>query len=319
MNVDFLRNIPLFATLSDEELALIAERLQAEQRVKSERLFRVGETSDTMYLLGRGFVNLTTESGLTLATLGAGSTLGEADLFRNARRTLNAVAAADLEVWSLSNTVLRQMLQAYPLIGAKLSSNFGEQLVQMEGYLVDRMADVPALGDLPRAALVELAQRMHPEHLPAGEILFRANRTLIRRAVEGLYCALTYAVFDFQTNEARIANSGLPYPIHFKASQKKAAPIVLPGVPLGLFDNIHYDEAAIPLESGDVFVFHSDGVTEAWNGKEEFGSARLSALVAKHAHKSARELGREIEKTLRNWAKQHLANDDVTLVIVRVV
>ena len=137
--------------------------------------------------------------------------------------------------------------------------------------------------------------------------------------VEGLYCALTYAVFDFQTNEARIASSGLPYPIPFKASQKKAAPIVLPGVPLGLFDNIHYDEAAIPLESGDVFVFHSDGVTEAWNGKEEFGSARLAALVAKHAHKSARDLGREIEKTLRNWAKQHLANDDVTLVIVRVV
>lgn len=151
------------------------------------------------------------------------------------------------------------------------------------------------------------------------EILFRANRTLIRRAVGGLYCALTYAVFDFQANEVRIANSGLPYPIHFKAGEQKAAPIVLPGVPLGLFDNVEYDEAVIQVEPGDVFVFHSDGVTEAWNGKEEFGSERLSSLVATHAHKSARESGLEIEKTLRNWAKQHLANDDVTLVIVRVV
>jgi sigma-B regulation protein RsbU (phosphoserine phosphatase) len=150
------------------------------------------------------------------------------------------------------------------------------------------------------------------------EILFRANRTLIRRAVEGLYCALTYAVFDFQANEVRIANSGLPYPIHFRASQKKAAPIPLPGIPLGLFDNVVYDEAAIPLESGDIFVFHSDGVTEAWNGKEEFGSARLAAFVAKHAHKPAEEMGLELEKTLRHWAKQHLANDDVTFVVVRV-
>ena len=66
-------------------------------------------------------------------------------------------------------------------------------------------------------------------------------------------------------------------------------------------------------------MFHSDGLTEAWNGKEEFGSARLANLVAKHAHKPAREIGREIEKALRNWAKQHLANDDVTFVIVRVV
>lgn len=124
---------------------------------------------------------------------------------------------------------------------------------------------------------------------------------------------------DFQANEVRIGNSGLPYPIHYKASQKKAAPIVLPGVPLGLFDNIEYDEVSIPVQPGDVLVFHSDGLTEAWNGKEAFGSARLSALVAKHAKKTAAEMGDEIEKTLRNWAKQHLANDDVTLVIVRVV
>ena len=151
------------------------------------------------------------------------------------------------------------------------------------------------------------------------ELLYRANRTLIRRSVEGLYCALTYALFDFQKNELRIANSGLPYPIHYRASQKKAATINLPGIPLGLFDNVEYDEAAILIESGDVFVFHSDGLTEAWNGKEEFGSARLANLVAKHAHGSAHEIGQEIEKTLRNWAKEHLANDDVTFVIVRVV
>ena len=68
-----------------------------------------------------------------------------------------------------------------------------------------------------------------------------------------------------------------------------------------------------------MFVFYSDGVTEAWNGKEKFGSARLTALVTKHGHKPAREMGREIERSLRNWAKRHLANDDVTFVIVRIV
>ena len=151
------------------------------------------------------------------------------------------------------------------------------------------------------------------------EILYRANRSLFRRAVEGLYCALSYALFDFQANEVRIVNAGLPFPIHFKAAEKKAEQIVLPGFPLGLFDNVLYDEVVIPAQSGDIFVFHSDGVTEAWNGKEEFGTARLAALVAKHAHKSAEDIGAEIEKTLRNWAKKHLANDDVTLVIVRVV
>ena len=80
-----------------------------------------------------------------------------------------------------------------------------------------------------------------------------------------------------------------------------------------------YDEITIPIESGDVFVFHSDGVTEAWNGKEEFGSARLASLVMKHGGKTSADIAKEMERTLRNWAKQHLANDDVTLVIVKVV
>ena len=150
------------------------------------------------------------------------------------------------------------------------------------------------------------------------EILYRANRTLYRRAEEGLYCALTYAHFDFMANEARIACSGLPYPIHYRASANKAVPLNLPGVPLGLFDNVEYDEVALPLEAGDIFVFHTDGVTEAWNGKEEFGTSRLAALVARHGQKSADELGAEIEKTLRHWAKDHLNNDDVTFVIVKV-
>ena len=151
------------------------------------------------------------------------------------------------------------------------------------------------------------------------EILFRANRTLVRRTEEGLYCALTYAFFDFVAGEIRIANAGLPYPIHYRAATKKASVITLPGIPLGLFDDVEYDEVMIKVEKGDVFVFQSDGVTEAWNGKEEFGSARLANLVAKHAAKPATEIGREIEKSLRAWAKQHLANDDVTFAVVKVV
>jgi len=152
-----------------------------------------------------------------------------------------------------------------------------------------------------------------------NKVLFRANRTLIRRAGGGLYCALTYAHFDFQKREVRIASSGLPYTIHYRAAEKKAAPIVLPGIPLGLFDDVEYDEVTIPLESGDTFVFHSDGVSEAWNGSEEFGTTRLLELVEKSGHRSPTDLGNEIEDTLRDWAKEHLANDDATFVILRVV
>ncbi len=177
MKADYLRNAPLFAGLTEEERAQIADHMGSEKRTKNERIFQVGEDSDAMYLLGRGFVNLTTQSGLTIATLGAGSTLGESDLFRDAQRTLNAVAASELELWSLPSTSLQKLLQQNPTIGVKLSSSFGEPLVQMESYLVDRLANVPALGDLPQPALIDLARRMRPHHLQAGELLYRSKST----------------------------------------------------------------------------------------------------------------------------------------------
>jgi len=43
--------------------------------------------------------------------------------------------------------------------------------------------------------------------LPA-ELLGRVNRTLHERGVEGLFCTLAYALFDFQDRSVRVGNSG---------------------------------------------------------------------------------------------------------------
>ena len=41
---------------------------------------------------------------------------------------------------------------------------------------------------------------------------------LRRRGIEGLFCTLAYALFDFQERSLRIANSGLPHPLHYRAA-----------------------------------------------------------------------------------------------------
>ena len=51
-------------------------------------------------------------------------------------------------------------------------------------------------------------------------------------------------------------------------------------MPLGSFFGVTYDEVTFPLVRGDVFVFCSDGVSEAMNSKgEEFTQPRLIDVV----------------------------------------
>src|ERR1041384_4701676 len=112
---------------------------------------------------------------------------------------------------------------------------------------------------------------------PASGLL-SVNTILHQRQLEEYYCTLCYAIFDLKRRVVTLANSGLPYPI--RASAEGVAQIELPGVPLGSFQGSSYDELTYALHAGDLFVFCSDGVSEAMtvNG-EEFGSARLIEIV----------------------------------------
>jgi sigma-B regulation protein RsbU (phosphoserine phosphatase) len=155
------------------------------------------------------------------------------------------------------------------------------------------------------------------ERRATAELLERVNRTLRRRGVEGIFCTLTYALFDFSARTLRLSNSGVPYPLRYRATTRKCEPIRVAGLPLGAFEDARYDEVKVDLEPGDVFVFHTDGVSEAWNGHEAYGVDRLTRTVEAHAGESG--LGEKIMKDVEGFMGDADPSDDVTLVVVRVL
>jgi sigma-B regulation protein RsbU (phosphoserine phosphatase) len=159
--------------------------------------------------------------------------------------------------------------------------------------------------------------RAFQEESPA-KLLYRVNRTLRRRGVEGLFCTLVYARFDFKEKRLRIAGSGLPYPLHYRAASGECEVLKAAGLPLGVFDEAEYEELSVPLASGDVLVFHTDGVTEAHNGREAYGFARLKRLVEERAV-SAQDLGDRVIQDLDRFMGDAEWTDDVTLIVVRIL
>src|SRR5436190_11142248 len=112
---------------------------------------------------------------------------------------------------------------------------------------------------------------------PAG-VLAATNMILHERQLEEYFCTLCYSLFDLKRRTVTMANSGLPYPIRCRNGQ--AEQIELPGVPLGSFPNSTYEEVTFELAAGDVYIFFSDGASEANDALgRQLGADRLLQIA----------------------------------------
>ena len=150
------------------------------------------------------------------------------------------------------------------------------------------------------------------------ELLWTLNKTLRRRGIEGLYCTLTYALFDFQARTVRLASSGLPFPLHYRAADRSCVEIDVTGLPAGAFDDVEYEEREIQLGPGDVLVFQTDGVSEARRGQEEYGREGRRRILTESASLPVREIGDRILADVNRFLAGEPPSDDVTLVVVKV-
>jgi len=150
-----------------------------------------------------------------------------------------------------------------------------------------------------------------------ADILESMNLILHERQLEEYYCTLCYAHFDFKARQLTMANSGLPFPIH--SSAEGTGQLQLPGVPLGSFPGITYDELTIPLKAGDVFVFCSDGIFEAMNRDGgEFGAERLIEVVERMRTQPAKAMVDAIFEAVYAFCGDADPNDDRTAVALRL-
>jgi sigma-B regulation protein RsbU (phosphoserine phosphatase) len=161
-------------------------------------------------------------------------------------------------------------------------------------------------------------RRYLPDRAGPASVLSSVNTILHQRQLEEYYCTLCYSIFDLKRRTVTLANSGLPYPI--RASAEGVSQIELPGVPLGSFQGSAYDEITFALHTGDLFVFCSDGVSEAMNANgDEFGSAGLIDVVQRSRDLAPRALVDAIFEAVEIFRDGAPQNDDMTAVAVKIV
>jgi phosphoserine phosphatase RsbU/P len=151
----------------------------------------------------------------------------------------------------------------------------------------------------------------------AKECVEKSNKLLVHNTSAERFVTCFYAVLDAENHEVCFSNAGHDPPILIKTGNEPAR-LETGNLVLGMLDTFPYDEKKITLQSNDLIVVYSDGVTEAKNDRdEEFGEQRLIALVEQCRQESASV----IIDTIFNAVKKHMdkqpAMDDITLVVVK--
>jgi len=172
-----------------------------------------------------------------------------------------------------------------------------------------------AIGEMVRGRTFR--RRLEKERSTPASVLAGMNRILHERNLEEYYCTLCYAMFEFKKQIVTFANSGLPYPVRCTGGQ--ATPIDMPGVPLGSFGSSTYDEVQSPLMPGDVFVFVSDGISEAFDeAGQEFGMPRLLEVIERTHARPSKEIVGEIFGAVQMFCGDAEQSDDRTVVVVKI-
>jgi CRP-like cAMP-binding protein len=167
-----MENTPLFSVLTEEQRSLIADRMVAETRRAGDLIFLQGRPATALYLIKSGWARLVTDQYAVLASLSAGSLLGDADVIAGRNYTISAEAASDLALWVLGAADLRAIFTDHPEIGRALKIALGlsdDQTVERHLRRLELMAG------LSHAQLSDVAGHLHPEHFSAGQTIFQRS------------------------------------------------------------------------------------------------------------------------------------------------
>ncbi len=156
-----------------------------------------------------------------------------------------------------------------------------------------------------------------------ARLLSEMNAVFFENSPRQVFISVIYGVFDLKNRKLHFARAGHnPLIVHKKHS---GAPEKLhpKGIAIGLAEAKKFDaiieEQSIPIKPGDVFVFYTDGISEAMNSADEiFGEERLATLIMDNAHLSAQALLDIIHEEITRFEENTPQHDDFTMIIVKV-
>jgi CRP/FNR family transcriptional regulator, cyclic AMP receptor protein len=146
-----LADVPFFAGLDSDQLALLAGCATNVHFEAGASLFRQGDDADVFYVIRQGGIALETfvptRGSVLIETLEAGEVIGWSWLFPPHRWHFDARALTVVRATAFDGACLRRKAEEDPLLGYDLMSRFAQVAIERLQWTRLRLLDVYGNGD----------------------------------------------------------------------------------------------------------------------------------------------------------------------------
>jgi sigma-B regulation protein RsbU (phosphoserine phosphatase) len=164
----------------------------------------------------------------------------------------------------------------------------------------------------------QVENRLSPE-----EVLVKLNRSLYTMMDQKSFVTLFIGVLDVKNKTLRYSRAGHNPLLYFRCSDGCIISLKPGGIAVGLekgkIFNHSIREEVLELQKGDVFVFYTDGFSEAMDKDlNEYGEPRLIEIIRKCKQKPVKEIIEMVVDDVKIFTRGYPQHDDMTIVIVKV-
>ena len=176
-----------------------------------------------------------------------------------------------------------------------------------------------AMNAVMSSGILRLASSENPE-ASMDLLMSKTNKALCNSMEQDMNVTMVLAQFNTREKRITLANAGQhAYPLLIRGGTVQ--PVKAKGLALGMIPSILYKSTTVDLESGDLLLLMTDGITEPRNAEGVMyqESGRLNeVLLSIPADMPIEEVVDTIINDVEAYTTDEEQDDDITLVAVRV-
>jgi sigma-B regulation protein RsbU (phosphoserine phosphatase) len=152
--------------------------------------------------------------------------------------------------------------------------------------------------------------------MSTARLMSNLNQHLYASTAPEKYATFFFSIYDDQTEVLSYTNAGHLPPILVRGGEVSLFDVN--GTVVGAFPDVPYEESRQKLESGDLLVCYTDGITEPENEYGEmFGEDRLIEILKAHSGLGAGEVADAVVRAVQEWTASPELQDDMTMLVAR--
>jgi CRP/FNR family transcriptional regulator, cyclic AMP receptor protein len=181
--IELLHRVPVFSTLSPEELEHVAQVAMPRRFQAGEIVFKEGDEGSTCYVVRSGRARAVREHpdgrSITLAHFGPGDIFGEMAMLDGDRRSATVESIDETDAIAILSTDMHRLLREYPDISVKLIAALGRRLRDTNERLARQ--SFQTVQSRVAAVLAELVASAREEGETKGDVVITLTQAELAR------------------------------------------------------------------------------------------------------------------------------------------